>query len=49
MQNNEVLSAEQINDFVQGTARVSILPQNKEEVYAWGRECAGGSAVYAAP
>src|ERR1035438_9160665 len=35
MQNSEVLSAEQISDFLKGTAGVGFVGQKKEEVYAW--------------
>src|SRR5437016_10201294 len=35
MQNSEVLSEEQLHDFLQGTAGVNFVGQKKEEVYAW--------------
>lgn len=35
MQNSEVLTEEQIQSFLQGTAGVSFVGQRKEEVYAW--------------
>jgi transposase InsO family protein len=35
MQNSEVLSAEQISDFLKGTVGVGFVGQKKEEVYAW--------------
>ena len=35
MQNTEVRPAEQIRDFLKGTAGVSFVGQKKEEVYAW--------------
>ena len=35
MQNSEVLSEEQIHDFLKGTAGVNFVGQTKEEVYAW--------------
>jgi transposase InsO family protein len=35
MQNSEVLTAEQINDFLKGTGGVDFVGQNKKEVYAW--------------
>ena len=37
MQNSEELSAEQIHDFLKGTAGVNFVGQKKEEVYAWVR------------
>ena len=35
MQNNEVLTREQINDFLKGTEGVSFVGEKKKEVYAW--------------
>lgn len=35
MQNSEVLTREQINDFLKGTEGVSFVGGRKEEVYAW--------------
>ena len=35
MQNREVLTGEQLNDFLKGTEGISFVGQKKEEVYAW--------------
>jgi transposase InsO family protein len=35
MQNREVLTEEQLNDFLKGTEGISFVGQKKEEVYAW--------------
>jgi transposase InsO family protein len=38
MQNSEVLTGEQVNDFLKGTEGISFVGQRKEEVYAWVEE-----------
>src|SRR5579863_149713 len=38
MQNSEVLTGEQLNDFLKGTEGISFVGQRKEEVYAWVEE-----------
>lgn len=35
LQNREVLTGEQLNDFLKGTEGISFVGQKKEEVYAW--------------
>jgi transposase InsO family protein len=35
MQNSEVLTGEQLNDFLKGTEGIGFVGQKKEEVYAW--------------
>src|SRR5579863_1005853 len=35
MQNSEVMTEEQIHDFLKGTTGVNFVGQRKEEVYAW--------------